>query len=967
MEITEVNVPEGIRYLSEWKDFESHIPDSHCILAKTLTGCGGTSHFLTSKRKVIVCSPRCSLIENKKKKHPTVCFYRSMNDNASTDSDGKKTKTKRVTHEDILKYNSEVVKYIGGCYSKGIVPKVMVTYDSLGHVIDALASMKNEDLDSWTLVIDEFQVIFGDSSFKSLTEMLFLENAQKFKRTIYMSATPYLKEYLEQLDEFKSLPYIKLVWSDSMLERPVITNVTIGKRESRNSICKKIIDKMRKGETVRFGSKEIDTTEAVFYINNVSDIIRIAKTCKLKESEVNILCSKGSEDRLRKEGLTPGNFPQEGEPHKMFTFATKSVFLGVDFYSECAMSYVFADPSHTTLALDVSTDLPQILGRQRLERNPYRNEAVLFVKENSLGLDKKEFAEYVDKKKDDTNSLVENFNTQSPEIQDLLIKKYRSAMERDRYRNDYLMVVDDAKTGKPTLAFNSLYMLAELRAWQISKMDYSSQLRLIREQERAGIAGSVGTKSDNPYIHAFKKEFDDTHNTDKRIKLYSTFRHDHPELAGEIDFVSHKYSDYWDALGYDDLKALSFQESKIKDAMAEDPYIDFIIKDEIVLEVRERLEEKRYELSKVKEELNKIYQKKGIKKKAKACDVEKYLSAKTYQDSKTGKRYYQIQSKYQKNITAFPFVWRPNRPMKMTIDRFLEIIKTGKYAITKNGKEKRNLKDVISDIRKHTDHDKQGELKREWLPVACINGTFKTKHDHGIEIYSSFVALDFDGFPDKESMEKAKEDLKQHPWIYAIFKTPSGLGLKALVLHDSVNPEHHWNLMKQLMKICELPETDHSVIDLSRGQFFSYDPNLWQNSDPQAFHFVYDGSLDVPVESKEKFISVAAGKIDDTKLDDFSEKFLHFLWSNILTDDAVMEKLDRYWKSEKPEYFDVGNRHRSMLIIAGTLCKAGIPKERTLSYLVTSYPEKGDEEIRGIVDYSYDNNPWGCDRRRYKG
>ena len=69
---------------------------------------------------------------------------------------------------------------------------------------------------------------------------------------------------------------------------------------------------------------------------------------------------------------------------------------------------------------------------------------------------------------------------------------------------------------------------------------------------------------------------------------------------------------------------------------------------------------------------------------------------------------------------------------------------------------------------------------------------------------------------------------------------------------------------------------------------------------------------------------------------------------------------------EKPEYFEVGNRHRSMLIIAGTLCKAGIPKEKTTGYLIESYPEKGQTEIESVVEFAYENNAFSCDRRRYR-
>ena len=276
MKITEILVPNGIRYLSEWQDFGNLLPKCHFILNKAHTGVGATQYFLTNDEKVILCSPRCSLIESKRGKHPNAWFYRDISDNATTDSDRKKVQPKKkATVQNLKKYNDEVVKYVETCYREGKVPKIMVTYDSLCHVITALTSMGMNELSKWTLCIDEFQAIFGDSVFKSLTEMKFLEDSKSFTKAVFLSATPFLQKYMEELDEFKNMPYLKLVWSSEMEEKAIVTNITIKKSESRNKVCRKIIEKMKAGKTVKFGTKEIDTKEAVFYINNVSDIIRI--------------------------------------------------------------------------------------------------------------------------------------------------------------------------------------------------------------------------------------------------------------------------------------------------------------------------------------------------------------------------------------------------------------------------------------------------------------------------------------------------------------------------------------------------------------------------------------------------------------------------------------------------------------------------------------------------------------------
>ena len=953
-----IKVPDGIRFLGQWKDFDGLLPDCHFILNKALTGVGATQHFLTNDTPVVLASPRCSLMESKRLKHPDIWFYRDMSDNACMDGNIKKS-GKKATYEDIQKFNEETARYVTDCYNNHRTPKVMVTYDSLGHVIGALKSIGLGSLDGWTLVIDEFQAIFTDSAFKSLTEMRLLEDAGCFRKAIFLSATPYLEDYMEQLDEFKDMPYIELLWPEDMREEAVVTNITLRKDESRCSVCGKIIRNMKSGRTVKFGTKEIDTTEAVFYMNNVSDICRIIRKCGLAQDEVNILCSKSNGDKLRKHGLQPGNYPKEGERHKPFTFCTRTAYLGVDFYSTCAYSYIFADPSQKTLALDISTDLPQILGRQRLETNPYRNEAILFIKENSLGLDDKDFSKYIEEKEKRTNDLINCYGRMTREEQNLNLPKYRGSMERDRYRDDYLMVVDDRKSGNPSVKFNTLYMLAEIRAWQIRKKNYSSKYSVAREQRQAGIMPVSGTKSTNPDVLSFKADFEGTGITDRKIKVYCDFRNMHPDLVGELDFVPHKYGGYWDSLGYDNLKSLGFQESRIKSALSEPTPFD----DRTVIEVRNALEERRYMPKELKSVLGKVYEGTGSKRKASANDAAEYVTVSKYQDSRTGKRYIDVKSLYQKDITFFPFAWLPNSPGKMTIDRFLEMVRTGSYKIRKSGKET-SLKDAISEIRGIDDGELQDSMKKDLLPVVCVNGCFKYRSDNWIEKYSSFTALDYDGFDDRESMTEAKEKLKSYPFVYSVFETPSGKGLKAIVLHDSVNPENHWNLYLQLMEICRLPQIDDGVMDLSRCQYLSYDPDIWVNPEPVAFHFEFDNTLAKPETQSEKYVAVQDDC--DARLDDYTSNFLERLGRMVLTDDAVVERLDKHWKKERPEYFEKGNRHNSMLVIAGTLCKAGIRKDKALEYLEDAYCEMPGKEIEGVVDYSYSHNTFGSDRRFYR-
>jgi mRNA-degrading endonuclease toxin of MazEF toxin-antitoxin module len=85
-----------------------------------------------------------------------------------------------------------------------------------------------------------------------------------------------------------------------------------------------------------------------------------------------------------------------GQKQKKFTMCTRTVYLGADFYSTCAKSYILSDANVSCLSIDISLDLPQILGRQRLIENPWKNEAEFYytlpnkeTKENAKELGKK--------------------------------------------------------------------------------------------------------------------------------------------------------------------------------------------------------------------------------------------------------------------------------------------------------------------------------------------------------------------------------------------------------------------------------------------------------------------------------------------------------------------------------------------------------------------------------------------------
>ena len=121
-------------------------------------------------------------------------------------------------------------------------------------------------------------------------------------------------------------------------------------------------------------------------VKNICDII---KKFKLTLDNTDVLCSRTTVNRRKiKKAMgckgrgieVLGTVPKKGELHKMFTLCTRTVYLGADFYSTCARTIILSDSNIDCLAVDISLDLPQILGRQRLDENPWKTRAEFFFK-----------------------------------------------------------------------------------------------------------------------------------------------------------------------------------------------------------------------------------------------------------------------------------------------------------------------------------------------------------------------------------------------------------------------------------------------------------------------------------------------------------------------------------------------------------------------------------------------------------
>ena len=649
MDRTILNVPAGIRYISDWEEFDfGNFPDK-CIINKQLPGCGFTEWCIRNRHPLVLCSPRRMLLQNKADQHPEVFLVRNeLDQEIAVDEDISKDKElpkademistnpdlESKTSTNFFRIQNEMRNYIKYCQESGQPMKILVTYDSYRIVKDIL-SMEGLFWNFFT-VIDEFQTILHDSRFKSGTELEFMSVLGQVRRTYFVSATPMLDRYLEMLDEFKDLPYLELDWGVQDPTRIIKPNLKVLSMKSVGSQAEDIIKDYKEGKferAIRVDEetgeiKEIVSNEAVLYVNSVNHIISIIKRNDLMPEEVNILCSNTDSNqkkiwkRLGKR-YNIGSVPLRGIKPKMFTFCTRTVYLGADFYSLCARSFIFSDSNYDCLAVDISQDLPQILGRQRLFDNPWKNQATFYYKLTCdyRKMTKEEFESGLRKKKLESENLLSVFEKGDEKERKSLAIKYQDGAIISRYRKDYVAVNTHGGTCmKPV--FNNLVYVSEVRAYDIQQIDYKDRFSVF-----CTINANL-SQSDiaNLELENFFSEYDSLGTLYDKLKYYCSFEFS-DKTINEIALqqFDEQVRSYILALGKDRLKALGYNKTKIDRELG----IKLFNESDLGNHIRTNFKiGDKYTLSDLKEKLRELYDSIGYKATPKASDILDYFEVK---------------------------------------------------------------------------------------------------------------------------------------------------------------------------------------------------------------------------------------------------------------------------------------------------------------------------------------------------
>lgn len=655
---TTINVPAGIRYMTDWEKLEggyslNDYPFPH-ILDKQITGCGFTEYCIRNGMNIVICSPRRILLENKTDQHQersNIFYFKNDIDSINYDCDlfskaipkdensdlteEKKAELEETKFRQIESLKSQLEQKLVSNSNNRLPSKILVTYDSFRHVKDVL--VRNGVLDKFFIVVDEFQSIFVDSKFKSTTEMELLNQLRGIQKVCFVSATPMLSRYLEMLDEFKDLPYYEFDWSAEEPGRIIKPDIIVHQSKSVIYDINNVVKNYLQGNFEVFtyrdqggNIQEIVSNEAVIFVNSVKNICDIIRKCGLTPDNTNVLCADTKENlkkvraAFRASCKMPGGIgtvPKYGELHKMFTLCTRTVYLGADFYSTCARSFIVSDANIDTLSVDITLDLPQILGRQRLIENPWKNRVELYFKPLKKGkaMTKEDFDKILEDKQDRTMKLLDvHSNLSDSEAKYLIAAKYESAVKVEKYVKDFV-AIDHFSGSSLVPVLNKLVMVAEMRTFDIQQIDYKDRVSVLNTLSEDYTIGF-------DRVDSLVAEIENNPIFSERMKMVCNSGLDQIGQARLLNQLPMYYGVYYNVLGPERIKALEYRKEYLsKEINNLKKKCDNITVDRIVQSFKVG---EKYPRNVIKEELSKIYSDLDITKAPKASDLSEYFDIK---------------------------------------------------------------------------------------------------------------------------------------------------------------------------------------------------------------------------------------------------------------------------------------------------------------------------------------------------
>ena len=259
-------------------------------------------------------------------------------------------------------------------------------------------------------------------------------------------------------------------------------------------------------------------------------------------------------------------------------------------------------------------------------------------------------------------------------------------------------------------------------------------------------------------------------------------------------------------------------------------------------------------------------------------------------------------------ISIFKRIFDTSVPYHIALEKALERVRVGKS------------KEKIDRIR-------GGENVKDQLPAICFSGKFSQRKKNGLTNHSGLMVLDFDKYKDQKTMKQQRKIILKNKHLVALFISPSGNGLKAIIKIPKSTAEEHEKYFKSFIKEFDYPNIDTSGCNVDRVCYESYDPDIYINYECK----VYNPTLEdegFTVYEKQQLIPV-------TNEDDIIKRITEWNWV---------------------KDFNVGERNVFVYNLSSTFCEFGINETSAEAYFNTVYGTSKDftaKELTNTVKNAY--------------
>ena len=268
------------------------------------------------------------------------------------------------------------------------------------------------------------------------------------------------------------------------------------------------------------------------------------------------------------------------------------------------------------------------------------------------------------------------------------------------------------------------------------------------------------------------------------------------------------------------------------------------------------------------------------------------------------------------NVTIFQNIRDTETPFFRDVHVILERIKDGAGA----------TKELVKKIRQEKRKPERQELKKA-LPAICFSGTFNKRTDASLLEHSGLICLDFDGYLKQKELLQDKETLSKNKYVFSVFISPSGNGLKVLVKIPA-DAENHTNYFNSLEKYFNSEYFDKTSKNLSRVCYESYDPLIHVNENSSLWDIIEEPEYTEVNRTRD----VATIPITD--------------------ENKIVEILVKWWHKKYPMM--EGQRNQNAYVLAMAFNDFGINKSLA-SYVLNQFASEDFtlKEIALTIDSAY--------------